>query len=162
VGEVLDSKTLPKVTKVLPDMSEENGNNFKFERHTGPLPHPNILKAYNEISPMLGEIIVDQFLKETSHRRDLENKEQDDFSRSLTAQIQAQTRGQQFGLASLTLIALFGLIIALTVHPIAGAGVITASAVTAAAVFVTGKASRRAIPEVIDESSQLPPSSDRS
>jgi uncharacterized membrane protein len=138
------------------DMSEENGNGIKFERHSGPLPHPNILKGYHEISPMLGEIIVNEFVKEAEHRRALENKEQEDYSRALTAEIQAQTRGQHYGLLSMIALAAVGLTIALTVNPWGGVTVITSAAVGAAIIFVTGKAPIQNSAPVISKESNQP------
>ena len=43
-----------------------------FARHTGPLPPPDLLQAYEAVYPGLPKIIVDQFLVEGQHRRRLQ------------------------------------------------------------------------------------------
>lgn len=53
----------------------------------GPLPHPGMLKAYDEVIPGLGERIVSQFERQTEHRQDLERQ-------SLSAGILLAKRGQ--------------------------------------------------------------------
>jgi len=60
-----------------------------FETFSGPLPPPDYLKAYDEVSPGLAADIVEQSVSQTRHRQGLESKVVD-------ANIQAQRRGQWF------------------------------------------------------------------
>lgn len=46
---------------------------IKQERFSGPLPHPKLLKAYDEISPGAAEKILNNSFKESDHRRELNN-----------------------------------------------------------------------------------------
>ena len=45
------------------------------ELWSAPVPAPHLLKEYNELYPGLGTSLVQNFLKESDHRRDLEGKE---------------------------------------------------------------------------------------
>ncbi|MBI2459266.1 MAG: DUF2335 domain-containing protein [Parcubacteria group bacterium] len=63
-------------------MSEKNElqkNNKTLIRHeeimfAGPLPHPQLLKGYNDIVPGAAKIIIDMAEKQSSHRQELEKK----------------------------------------------------------------------------------------
>jgi uncharacterized membrane protein len=46
----------------------------QFVAYSGPLPHPDILRQFNEIVPGLANRIVTQFEEQGRHRRKLENR----------------------------------------------------------------------------------------
>ncbi|XKM13985.1 DUF2335 domain-containing protein [Orbaceae bacterium ac157xtp] len=46
----------------------------KSESYSGPLPHPDILKKYNEIDPNFAQIIFSHFKDEQTHRHSIDNK----------------------------------------------------------------------------------------
>lgn len=47
---------------------------FRAESFSGPLPPPEMLQKYNEVSPGLADRIVSMAEKQSDHRRDLEKK----------------------------------------------------------------------------------------
>lgn len=49
--------------------------------HTGPLPHPDILRGYEETLPGAAERVLEMAEKEQNHRIDMENKLQEADSR---------------------------------------------------------------------------------
>lgn len=69
------------------------------ELFAGPLPHPDILRGYNEIVPGAAKMILDKFEAQTDHRRKLEG-------RVVTANIWQAFVGQLF--AFVILLALIG------------------------------------------------------
>ena len=69
------------------------GNGIAVQQHkteffSGPLPHPDILKKFNEIVPGSAERIIKMTEEQSSHRRELERKViNSDISRSKWGQI---------------------------------------------------------------------------
>lgn len=54
---------------------------------SGPIPPPEVLKQYNQIYPELAETIIHQWMGETNHRHEIENKlVNDGISRAKTGQ----------------------------------------------------------------------------
>lgn len=43
-------------------------------QHSGPLPHPDVLRAYNQAVPGTGDAIVRAFVEEGEHRRSMEER----------------------------------------------------------------------------------------
>lgn len=70
----------------------------RVEHYTGPLPHPKLLKDYDELIPGSADRIIQNFEKEADHRRALERDESDAANRSLFRQLDLQRSGQWFGL----------------------------------------------------------------
>lgn len=64
--------TLDKVNKLSPIQKKQVLT--QLELFSGPIPHPDILKKYNEIDPGAGKQIIDEMIAEGDHRRSLENK----------------------------------------------------------------------------------------
>lgn len=54
----------------------------KSESYSGPLPHPDILKMYNELDPDFTKIIFTHFKEEQEHRHKIDNKAIDGAIRS--------------------------------------------------------------------------------
>lgn len=50
----------------------------ELSQYSGPLPHPEILKQYEEILPGISERIFTNFEKQTNHRIELEKKQQEE------------------------------------------------------------------------------------
>lgn len=80
---------------------------------SGPLPPPDILRAYGEVVDGGAERIVSQWERETKHRQDLE-------SRMANAYISGMTRAQWMAFVVILVIGAGGLIIVALGHAIAG------------------------------------------
>lgn len=106
-----------------------------IESFSGPLPHPEILKIYNEIISDGADRIMTLTEKQTEHRQKLENKEQD-------IQHKLSARGQNFAfILSILLIIVTGYAIfeeAYWVSGILGAGTMTSLVLA----FLRGKKSQ--------------------
>ncbi len=83
------------------------------EFHSGPLPSARELERYEQVSPGLSGLIVNQWRGETTHRRRLEQF-------TLTSQVRAQTRGQIFGLLIALVVIAIGAAAIFTGHSTAG------------------------------------------
>ena len=69
----------------------------RSEEFKGPLPHPEILRRYNEIVPGSAQSIIDSFVTEGDHRRKQGSRQMlmcEDWARE---DIGLQKRGQVFG-----------------------------------------------------------------
>jgi len=69
--------------------------------YSGPLPHPEMLRQYEQALPGCGTAILEQWTKETAHRQGLEVKVVD-------SELQTTRRGQLFGFAVALLAMLIG------------------------------------------------------
>lgn len=47
---------------------------MKAEMYSGPLPHPDIIRQYDEISPGAAEKIFDSFVRQNEHRIEMESR----------------------------------------------------------------------------------------
>lgn len=45
-----------------------------LEMHSGPIPHPDILEKYYRLDPGAAKLIIENGVKESEHRRNLENE----------------------------------------------------------------------------------------
>lgn len=84
-----------------------------FELYQGDLPHPDILKGYNELYPEAAKKIIDNGIAESEHRRTQEVK-------SLKAQINISFVGQIFGFIVALVIIGAGAYLILNNHEITG------------------------------------------
>lgn len=98
------------------------------EAFQGPLPHPYILKGYNEILPGAADRVFKLTEGEFAHRHDMEKK-------ALNGAIERDKRGQHYGLAATIFTLVCATILGLTGHEIL-AGSIVATIVAIAAIFV--------------------------
>lgn len=80
---------------------------------SGPLPPPDILRAYGEVVNGGADRIVSQWERETQHRHDLENRMAD-------AYISGMTRAQWMAFAVILVIGAGGLIVVALGHAIVG------------------------------------------
>ncbi len=108
------------------------------EQHSfsGPLPHPEILRQFEQVSPGAAERIIKMAEDQSRHRRDLENKViESDIKRSIL--------GQRLGF----IISMTGLIISALVaiygNPIAGTIIGVGTIASLVGVFMYGTSSRK-------------------
>lgn len=115
----------PRTNQVLGTVSS-----FSWEQYySGPLPTPQQLDQYNQVSPGLGDRIVTEWQTEGAHRRRLE-------SSALRGQLMAQTRGQVFAVVLALVIVLGGIGLLYTDRPIEGLVAVIAPLATLAGVFL--------------------------
>lgn len=100
-----------------------------MEWNSGPLPSARELEGYNRVSPGLVDTIVTEWRTETAHRRRLEQF-------TLTAQVNAQRRGQIFGLLIALIVVGCGVGLTLAGRDTAGLVAIITPLATLAGVFV--------------------------
>lgn len=103
---------------------------------SGPLPPPEILRAYNRIVPGSAKQIIDNVIEQSTHRRQLEAK-------VIAADIERSRLGLIVGgVVALACIA-GGCVVAAISSPTAGGTIATASVIGLTSVFVYGTVSRR-------------------
>jgi len=99
--------------------------------YSGPVPHPAILKGYEEIVPGSAKQIMDQAKRQTDHRIDLEK-------RLVASGIWRSYLGLSLGALIALTCTLGGCILVYLDHDTAGATIATASVIGLASVFVYG------------------------
>ncbi len=138
---------------VVPPQNDRQGKAFsgvKFEAHTGPLPHPDTLKGYYEISPTLGDAIATEFVKTGEHRRAVEKKNQELQEMQIKADIEQTRKAPYIALFAMLLILASGVIFLFAGSPSLGAGIITALTVAVVASLINNRVqSRREIEATI-------------
>lgn len=102
----------------------------------GPLPHPSILKQYEDIVPGAADRIIKQAEQQTNHRIQLENK-------VIDADLRRADCGLWAGLAVALVSIIGGGGLILAGHDTAGTAIATATVVSLAGVFVYGSRSRK-------------------
>ncbi|WP_423217073.1 DUF2335 domain-containing protein [Streptococcus equinus] len=85
----------------------------KLEIYQGDMPHPDILKGYNQLYPKAAEMIIQNGIKESEHRRKMEEK-------YLTGNIHSHQLGQVLGFIVALAIVAGGVFLIYKNHPIAG------------------------------------------
>jgi uncharacterized membrane protein len=120
-----DSKHEAKAGKVQPGQADESELRVSAysEQFRGPVPHPDILRQYEEIVPGSAKSIIDSFITEGNHRRAREAREVTMCEEWARADIGLQNRGQIFGFILAVIGVGGGLYVAATVSPAAGASV---------------------------------------
>jgi uncharacterized membrane protein len=103
---------------------------------SGPLPHPDILRAYDEIEPGTAAKIIAQAAKQTEHRTALESK-------VIDADIKKSHWGLVAGFVISMTCVIGGVALVFAGHDAAGTTIATASVVGLATVFVYGTATRK-------------------
>lgn len=71
-----DDSAVDKVISQVEKMPHEQRSlaMSKLEMFSGPIPHPDILKGYDQIDPGAGKLIIENGVAESKHRRDIERK----------------------------------------------------------------------------------------
>jgi uncharacterized membrane protein len=108
----------------------------QVSRFSSPLPPPEILKAYDLVSPGLAQAIVDHAMRQGNHRMALEKTVIEGDNRRAS-------RGQILGFILGLLCIASGTTMVLTGHDTAGAGVIVTGATSLVGTFIYGTNSRR-------------------
>jgi uncharacterized membrane protein len=104
----------------------------KEEHHSGPLPHPKILKKYDKIIPNGAERIVKVFEKQSDHRISLEK-------RVVWSQTFQSVMGQIMGFIIAIVFLIAGFYLVINGHEAAGITIFGLDIVGLVAVFVVGK-----------------------
>lgn len=85
----------------------------RLEIYQGDLPHPNILKGYNELYPEAAKLIIENGIKESEHRRIMEHK----FLDSKTKEVKL---GQYLGFILALIMTITGALLIYKGHKIEG------------------------------------------
>ena len=85
----------------------------KLEIYQGDLPHPDILKGYQELYPDVAQKIIDNGIAESQHRRKMEDK-------YLSGNISSHKLGQLFGFLIALVVIIGGIYLIATDKQIAG------------------------------------------
>lgn len=102
------------------------------KHYSGPVPSPEMLKAYEEVLPGCAERLVSVFEQQTKHRMNIENQ-------IVPHEIKQAGRGQNYGfILALAFLIVSGALIALG-HEVAGTVLGTVDLVALVSVFVLGK-----------------------
>lgn len=101
----------------------------KLEMYSGPIPHPDILKKYDEMDPGAAKQIIDNGVTESEHRRDLESK-------SLEYARRDRKRRDWMGLAVALAIILVGAFLIFLGHTITGTVLSGVSAIAMVGLFL--------------------------
>ena len=109
---------------------------FAAEMYAGPLPHPDTLRAYNEIVPGAAGMILDKFAAQTDHRRDLE-------ARVVKANIWQTFLGQVFAFILLLFLIGGGGYLIYSGRNLGGLGTIVAAVCAAVVVFIKGRSAKQ-------------------
>ncbi len=102
---------IDKVEKMPPEQKEQAM--LTLEMHYGPIPHPEILKKYDELDPGAAKLIIENGVNESVHRRDMEK-------RLLEKEINDKRRGQYLGFIIGLVVILAGTYLIYANHPITG------------------------------------------
>jgi len=105
---------------------------IRREYYTGPLPHPELMKGYDEILPGAADRILQSFEHEGTHRREIEANES-------KARIEISKRGQILALIVSIFFGSGSFAVVLAGHDSAGAVIATGVIVGLAVVFVAGR-----------------------
>lgn len=103
----------------------------QLEIYRGDLPHPDILRGYNELYPGAAQRIIENGIKESEHRRKMEET-------YLVNNIEAHRLGQYLGFAVAMSIILAGVFLIFTGHSVTGSIMTGISAIGVVSLF-TGK-----------------------
>ena len=115
----------------------------RTQEFKGPLPHPDILRKYDEIVPGAAKSIVGSFITEGEHRRECEKRElamYEDWSR---ADVGLQSRGQILGFVLSVIGIGGGLLVAAVGAPAAGSFVSSASLAAIVVAFLRQRHPRK-------------------
>ena len=85
----------------------------RLEIYQGDLPHPDILKGYQNLDPNAAQKIIDNGIAESQHRREMENK-------YLLGNIASHKLGQLFGFIIALVVIIGGIYLISTGKQIAG------------------------------------------
>jgi uncharacterized membrane protein len=115
---------------------------YSEEHFSGPWPHPETLRAYQEIDPALVDKIVERASVEQQFRHEMIRRESDRVDRWFMNEAHIERRGQWFagGIACVTVVG--ATIIALYAHPWAGVTMAGGTLATIVGAFIAGRRQR--------------------
>lgn len=105
---------------------------MKSSMWSGPYPHPETLKKYNDAFPNGAERIFQETQKQTDHRIRMEQM-------IVPGQISQSKRGQWMGFGLALVVLILGFVLILQNHDTAGITLISVDVVSLAIIFVLGK-----------------------
>lgn len=108
----------------------------KIESYKGPLPHPDILKKYDEIDPSFSKIIFQHFEKEQNHRHSIDNK-------SIDGAIKSDKRAQWMAFILSFLIITTGVVATFCGYEIFGASAVGFNIAGLIAAYLKGRTSNK-------------------
>lgn len=106
------SEIVKKIEKLNPEQKHiisQSLRAYKKEFFSGPIPHPEILKGYDDVMPGLGKIVVDMAVKEQDNRITNERK-------MIEAAISESKRGQYFGLSIAVMFLIAAVVLGINGH----------------------------------------------
>jgi uncharacterized membrane protein len=106
------------------------------EMYSGPLPHPDILRKFEEVSPGAAKMILAKFEQQSDHRRDLE-------SRVVRSNIRQADTGQWMAFGLLGTIIVGGLLLANSGRDLVGFGIIVTSVITGVTLLWTATRAKK-------------------
>lgn len=125
------SERLPDAHRTARGAQSADGAVQMFEAYQGLLPHPEHLAQFNEISPGAADKIIDEFVRQGAHRRELE-------AQVVTGNESRGGRGQVLGFLLLLAVIICGTVIALTTNATVGGSVIGGAVTGGAVIYVVG------------------------
>ena len=144
LAELLDGLPDEKKAKVMAIVHTERSV------FSGPLPHPDLLKDYEEAQPGAANIIINMATKEQDHRHHME----DDM---LKQRSRKQNRGQMYGCGLAVFFALVAFAMTLTGHETVAGVVFGTTIIGVLIIYVLG-----VVPEVMKKRPQADEDSDKS
>ncbi|MCS4488388.1 DUF2335 domain-containing protein [Streptococcus sciuri] len=104
----------------------------KLEIYQGDMPHPDILKGYNQLYPKAAEMIIQNGIRESEHRRKMEE-------RYLAGNLRSHQLGQFLGFIIALVIVAGGVFLIYKNHPITGTLLSGTTAVGVVGLFTGNK-----------------------
>ncbi|MBC1943543.1 DUF2335 domain-containing protein [Listeria booriae] len=106
ITEILDT------VQQMPDERQEEVM-ISLEMHYGPIPHPSILGRYEELNPGAAQLIIENGVAESTHRRSMEKA-------TLHKEVRDRQRSQYLGFIIGIIVIVLGFILILNGHAITG------------------------------------------
>lgn len=144
LAELLDGLPEEKKAKVMAIVHTERSV------FSGPLPHPDLLKGYEEAQPGSANIIINMATKEQDHRHHMDDE-------MLKQRCRKQNRGQMYGCGLAVFFALVAFAMTLMGHETVASVVFGATIIGVLVIFVLGK-----VPEMMRKRPQADEDSDKS
>ncbi|HEX2846792.1 MAG TPA: DUF2335 domain-containing protein [Chitinophagaceae bacterium] len=136
------SEEAEEMLKDLPEAQRESirdlliGISFSRSAWSGPLPPPEILKAYNKATPDAAERILKIVEAQSIHRQSLERA-------AISGQLKESGRGQLFGFIVALSFLMASVLLVLKGHDVSGTIIGTVDIVALVSVFIYGKYSQK-------------------
>lgn len=125
LAELLDGLPDEKKAKVMAIVHTERSV------FSGPLPHPDLLKGYEEAQPGAANIIINMATKEQDHRHHMEDE-------MLKQRSRKQNRGQMYGCGLAVFFGLVAFALAILDHEIIASVVFGTTIIAALIIYVLG------------------------